>query len=142
MLLIGFVHALEIQAAEITQNRVITIDEVRLKNEGGEWVAIIKPDKKVDTMDEEPNLSFFNQGLVPPAEYINFEILIRDTAKPEGLIHITGKRDFNPLPLKKASFVNVYFTLDFENEWHIHRVELTVDQTTRVILEDQIAIQR
>lgn len=140
-MLVGFVHAPEMQAAEITQNRVITIDEVRLKNEGGEWVSIIKPDKKVDTTNEEPSLSFFNQGLVPPAEYVNFEILIRDTAKPEGLMRITGKRDFNPLSLKKASFINIYFTLDFKNKWDIHRVELTVDRATRVILAGEIMVQ-
>lgn len=58
----------------------ITILKVELKNEAGEWVKIIEPDRRVDLAQEEAMVAFFNNdGRVPFGSYVNFRVTISET---------------------------------------------------------------
>ena len=106
---------------------VITIKEVQLKKDSGEWITVIEPDHQVDLVNQEPMISFFNNGRrVPPGDYSNFKILLLRTIKiknaqhfslvyesPNDEIAISGSEDFlQPLKVKRGSFISVRFVLD------------------------------
>lgn len=120
----------------------VTIQKVDLKNEFGEWVTVMEPDKKVDLAQDEPSVSFFNNGRVPPGKYVNVRVRL-----DQGLI--SRIKDYAlPLDIKKGSFVNVAFGFDFSGisrslgQDNFKQIQLTVDDEDRLDGADQIKIER
>ena len=126
--LFGFIS--DTFAASAPSECVITIKSVQLKKDSGEWITVIEPDYQVDLVNQEPAVSFFNNGRrVPPGNYSNFKALLLRTIKvkdtkrlsfiyeaPNNEIAIYGSRDFpEPLKVKTASFIGVRFGLDLSN---------------------------
>ena len=97
---------------------LVTIKSVELKNTASKWVTVIRPDKQADLANQEARITFFNNsGRVPPGRYINFKILLSNTAWTErGELGLTASPDFvSPLEVKKGSFISVRFGVSFEN---------------------------
>lgn len=66
-------------AAE-TAKFVVTLKKVELKNNTGQWITVIEPDRRIDLVNEEASVSFFNNGgRVPPGNYINYRITLSET---------------------------------------------------------------
>ena len=106
---------------------VVTIKSVQLQKESGEWITVIEPDRRVDLVNQEPTVSFFNNGRrVPPGNYNNFKIFLLRTIKakddkgidviyeaPHEEIVIDGNRNFlESAQVKRQSFVSVWFELN------------------------------
>ncbi|HTL71393.1 MAG TPA: hypothetical protein VL404_08900 [Candidatus Eisenbacteria bacterium] len=65
----------------------VTIEKVELKNAQSEWITIIRPDRLVDLINEEPVVSFFNNdGRIPAGRYVNFRVTLSETVRIAGRI--------------------------------------------------------
>lgn len=70
----------------------VTLKKFELKNNTGQWIAVIEPDRQVDLAQEEAKVSFFNtSGRVPDGNYINFRITLSESVRVQGRagIHVT-----------------------------------------------------
>ena len=70
----------------------VYLKKFELKNNTGQWITVIEPDRPVDLVEEEARISLFNTaGRVPDGNYINFRITISETVKVQGRdeIHVT-----------------------------------------------------
>ena len=77
--------AFAVEKPDMPSQYVITIKSVQLKNNTGQWITVIEPDRQVDLVTTEPSVSFFNNaGRVPPGNYINFKVEILETIKLAG----------------------------------------------------------
>ena len=52
-----------------------------LKNNAGEWITVVEPDKQVDLFSDQGKVTFFNQGRIPEGDYLNFKLVISETVK-------------------------------------------------------------
>ncbi len=117
---------------------VITIENVELKESGGEWISVIRPDKRVDLRNERAFVSFFNnQGRVPTGRYDDFRITYLDSANEKKSLHPV-KPLGEALEVKRGSFVNVCF--DFGNvgdfqPLQVKKAAVTVDDRTEEVGE-------
>jgi len=66
-------------AGRETTKYVITVVSIELKNVTGEWKTLIRPDKRIDLTEAETMFSLFNNGQIPPGNYINFRITLSET---------------------------------------------------------------
>lgn len=120
----------------------VTIQKVELKSAGGEWVTVMEPDKKVDLALDEPSVSFFNNGRVPPGKYVNVRVQL-----DQGLISRIEDYALS-LDIKKGSFVNVSFGFDLAGssrslgQDNFKQIQLTIDEEERLDGPDQIKIER
>ncbi len=115
----------------------MTIKSVQLKKSTGEWVTVIEPDHQVDLVNQEPMVSFLNNGRrVSPGTYINFKIILSETVKVKGVDGTSKTLNFNaqdkdgemqiysredllqPLRIKEHSFIGVWFDLDLSRTLH------------------------
>ena len=89
---------------------VVTISEVSLKKDSGEWVRVIAPDKEVDLSREEARVGFFNnQGRVPAGRYVNFKITLHDGGR------VTAREDLSSVVyIQKGDFIQVAFDVNRE----------------------------
>ena len=118
----------------------ITIEKVELKNSSGEWVTVIRPDKRVDLAQEEPAVRFFNNGRILPDDYVNVRVTLNDVGAGTRIARTTLERatDYQPpVSIKKGTFVGVSFLFDWEvsrriSQDTIKQVKLVVDQDERV----------
>lgn len=70
----------------------VTLKKFELKNNTGQWLTVIEPDRSVNLAEEEARISFFNTaGRVPDGNYINFRITLSETVRVQGRdeIHVT-----------------------------------------------------
>ena len=117
----------------------ITIEKIELKNAAGEWVTVIRPDRRLDLEQEEPTVRFFNNGRIAPGEYGNVRVTLTEAT-------LERKADFSPpLSIKQGSFVNVSFLFDLNaadqlNEQTVRQVSVTVDQDERTDKGDTIKV--
>ncbi len=122
---------------------IMTIQSVELKNEKGEWLTVLEPDRQVDLAQEEPRVSFFNNGRVPPGNYLNFRLTVFGRY-PGRTIEVFGKEDLKaPLVVKRGSFVGVHFKLDecgFPPK-EIRELSVTVDEVTKTYGSREITIR-
>ncbi len=128
-------------AAAVPAGSVITIKSVELKNDKGQWLTIIEPDKQVDITKEESGLSFFNNNRVPPGNYVNFRIVVFERS-PKETMEVHGIKDFMPsLEVKRGSFIGVWFQFDLRllPAKEIRQVTVTLDEKTVVYSGDEIA---
>ena len=120
---------------------VITIKGVYLKDGMGEWVKVIEPDRRVDLSQEEPVVTFFNNGgRVPAGEYQNFRV---DYLSAEGgSAKLFSKEDFKKaVAVHKGSFVRVAFNLGLEKNITVKKADLTVDEDHRSLLSDSLTLE-
>ena len=116
----------------------ITIDQVELKKTSGEWVTIVRPDRRLDITQEEPAVRFFNNGRIPSGDYSN--VRVHFTAEEETRKQMTLERvaDYAPpVAVKKGSFIGVTFSLDWKDgervsERAVKEVKLVADQDERI----------
>ncbi len=116
----------------------ITVDQVELKNSSGQWITVIRPDRRVDLAEEEPAVRFFNNGRIPPGEYSN--VRVRFTVEEDGRKAMSLERaeDYAPpLAVKKGTFVGVSFSFDWGDAPRVSadtvkEVRLVVDQEERI----------
>lgn len=127
-------------SAEASDPFFVTIQKVELKNAAGEWVTVIEPDKKVDLAQDEPSVSFFNNGRVEPGRYVNVRVRL-----DRGVL--VRSEDYEaPLSIKKGSFVNVMFGFDFTKQAkdlsqdNFKQIHVTVDEDERTDGGDKITI--
>ena len=95
-------------SAEDLSSFAAIISRFELKEKSGGWVTVIEPDRRVDFSRESAEMSFFNNGRVPPGEYVNFRISFYEKTKIPGLSEARSVElaaDFSPLEIKKGSFV-------------------------------------
>lgn len=129
----------------------ITLDGVELKNASGEWVTVIRPDKRVDLSQEEPAVRFFNNGRIPEGEYVNVRVTFTPGAWQEAGTRLAprvlkmerGEDYAEPFAIKKGTFVGVSFSFDHPerlNAEAVQEVRVTIDQQTRVDGSDRIKI--
>ena len=124
----------------------ITIDQVELKDIGGQWVSVLRPDRRLDITQEEPVVRFFNNGRIPAGEYTN--VRVRFTAEEDGGKEMTLERteDYSPpLTVKKGTFVGVTFSFDWKagerlSERSVKEVKLITDQDERIDGGDKIKL--
>lgn len=103
----------------------ITIQQLELKKDSGEWLSILEPDHRVDLRSTEASVSFFNNGRVPAERFKNFRIRFEDHGKNTEMFR---KTDLDPpFQVNKGSFVNVSFELDLDSRT-VKQTHLTVDQ--------------
>ena len=110
------------------EESVITVESVALKNTKGEWVTVLRPDKKINLETTEPSLSFFNKGNVPPGDYVNFKVVLYGTSAAGGEKAVLAKQDLAPIVVKRSSFVRVWF--EGHSLESIQELGITVDDTT------------
>lgn len=124
----------------------ITIDQVELKKTSGEWVSVIRPDRRLDITQEEPVVRFFNNGRIPAGDYSN--VRVRFTAEEEGRKAMTLERaeDYMPpVAIKKGTFVGVTFSFDWKageplSQRSVKEVKLVTDQDERIDGGDKIKL--
>jgi hypothetical protein len=133
-------------AALAAQPFFITIEKVELKNAAGQWVTVIRPDRRLDLTQEEPVIRFFNNGRIAPGEYVNVRVSLlaeEGTTKP---VTLERASDYAPaVIIRKGTFVGVSFDFDWEREARlsaetIREVRLTADQDERTDKGDIIKI--
>jgi len=112
----GFAAGPAPASAGETAKFIITIQSVQLKNNTGQWITVIEPDRRVDLVDEEASISFFNNtGRVPPGNYINYRIVLSETVTFAGRIKSNnskaGGRSTIGGPAAKASELGDQITL-------------------------------
>ncbi len=116
----------------------ITIDQVELKNKAGEWVTVVRPDRRLDLTQEEPAVRFFNNGRIPPGEYTNVRVRFTPDEAPRKQLNLERLEDYAPsLPVKKGDFIGVSFSFDWReakplSTGSIKEVKLIVDEDERV----------
>ena len=127
------------------QSFFVTVDKVELKGAGGKWVSVIEPDRKVDLMQEEATISFFNNGRVPPDDYSNVRVSLTGENYKDKFF-LERKEDFEKaVAIKKGSFVNVSFEFDFSkaheiSQQTVKQIHLTVDEEERIDGGDNIKV--
>ena len=120
------------------------LEEVSLKNDSGQWQVLARPDHPIDFLHEELGLSFFNQGRIADAKYVNVKWVMAPLASAG-----TRKRFFamlkkdlpTPLSIKKNSFISVslFFGADRDaGDREIQKAAATVDEMTQNFLADEI----
>ena len=124
---------------------VITIKSVQLQKDSGEWVTVIEPDHQVDLANQEPTVSFFNNGRrVPEGHYGNFKIFFsyKGSAKE---IQIYGSNNFKEaLKVKGRSFISVWFKLNLMDALNgvlpekVEQAAVVVDEQTIIIPGENI----
>ncbi len=63
----------------------VTLKKFELKNNTGQWITVIEPDRPVDLAQEEAKVSLFNtSGRVPDGNYINFRITLSESVRVQG----------------------------------------------------------
>lgn len=70
----------------------VVLKKLELKNNTGQWVTVVEPDRPVNLAEEEARVSFFNTaGRVPEGHYINFRLTFSETVRIQGRdeIHVT-----------------------------------------------------
>ena len=141
---VGLAMAAENNFSPIVGNStpyVITIKGVYLKDGVGKWVKVIEPDRRVDLSQEEPVVTFFNNGgRVPAGEYQNFRV---DYLSAEGgSAKLFSKEDFKKaVAVHKGSFVRVAFNLGLEKNITVKKADLTVDEDHRSLLSDSLTLE-
>jgi hypothetical protein len=124
----------------------ITIEKVELKSARGEWLTVIEPDRRLDLAEEEPRVTFFNNGRIPAGDYTNVRLALMAEEASTKKVTLERKTDYDPpLSIKKGAFVNVSFALDLERASRVsadtvRRVNVTVDQDERVDGGDNINV--
>ena len=121
----------------------ITLDQVELKNAEGQWVTVIRPDRKIDLSQEEPAVRFFNNGRIPAGSYSN--VRVHFTPEDQKQLILERLSDYEPaLPVKKGTFIGISFAFDWQapalSEKTIKEVKLTVDQDERIDGSDKIKL--
>lgn len=113
---------------------IITIESVQLKKDSGEWITVIEPDHQVDLANQDPTVSFFNNGRrVPPGNYENFRIIFngKDNA---GRVQIFSGEDFSKtLKVQVRSFVSASFELNLAGslrDSNVKNATVVVDNQT------------
>ena len=130
--------------AETAEPLFITIDRVALKSISGEWVTVIRPDKRLDLTQEEPVVRFFNNGRIPAGEYSNVRVEFTAEHAPSKKMVLERAQDYRPsLPVKKGTFIGVTLSFDWEkardfSSGSVKEVRLVVDQAERVDGGDKI----
>lgn len=122
---------------------VVTIQSLELKNTDQKWIDVIHPDKAVDLTQQEPGVTFINNGRIPPGRYLNFRVVF-DEASEEGRSRVlfTAKSDLNEhLDVKKTSFVGVRFRLNPENPRDVYQAKITVDASSQTLTGDQLVLE-
>ena len=120
------------------QSVFITIDRVELKNSSGEWVTVIRPDRRLDLTQEEPSVRFFNNGRIPSGNYSNVRVSFTAEEPARKAMTLERKEDYNPpVAIKKGTFVGVTFLFDRLGEAPlsaetIHETRLVVDQDEHI----------
>ncbi len=115
----------------------ITIHKLELKKNSGEWLSIVEPDHRVDLMNTEAAISFFNNGRVPAEWFKNFKITFEDHGQKT---EIFRKKDMDtPFQVKRGSFVNVSFELDLHSK-KVKETHLVVDQQEFIDSGDNIGM--
>lgn len=111
---------------------VITIKSVQLEKDSGEWITVVEPDHKVDLAEQEPRVSFFNNGRrVPVGSYRNFKVIFYNKSSGQE-IQIYGNKNFlEPLKVKTGSFISVWFDLNLCDK---------VEQATVVVDDQKVTI--
>ena len=116
----------------------ITIQKLELKTKDAGWVTVVEPDHKVDLMSTEASASFFNDGRVPPGDYENFRVFLDDYGTTRTITRTVNYSP--PVPVKKGSFISVWFILKFEltadgkpvRPSGVRELRLTVDDVLHV----------
>jgi hypothetical protein len=124
--------------AQAAEPYFVTIAALELQKQDGGWVTVVEPDHRVDLMNTEAQVSFFNNGRVPPGEYQNFRVLFDDAGTRRTITR--GEPYTPPLPVRKGSFISVWFILNFELDGDglpvrprsVKELRLTVDDFLQV----------
>lgn len=69
-----------------TTKYAITIRKVELRSTDGTWVTVVEPDRVIDLINEEPVVSFFNNGRIPEGSYVNFRLVLSETVTIAGCV--------------------------------------------------------
>ncbi len=64
-----------------------TVKRVDLKNDQGEWITVIEPDKAIDIENDPLSISFFNSGRIPAGNYENFRVVLSEHFQFSGEDH-------------------------------------------------------
>ena len=124
----------------------ITIDSVELKNEAGDWITVIRPDKRLDLASEEPAVRFFNNGRIPPGDYANVRVHFTAEEEPTRKMTLERKSDYSPpVSIGPGTFVGVSFAFDWKDggrvsEQTLREVRLVTDNEERVDGSDRIKL--
>ena len=91
----------------------ITLDRVELKNAAGEWVTVLQPDRRLDLMQEEPAVRFFNNGRIPNGKYSNVRVSFTAEEPVRKMMKLERTKDYKPaVAIKKGTFIGVAFLFD------------------------------
>ncbi len=119
------------------------VESVDLKDSEGNWRRVSQPDTVIPFEEKEAAVSFFNNGRVPPGEYVNFRVGLLCTAAEASaslekhharVFRVTGKSDWSALEIRKGSFVRIEFLFDNSEEGPIKkvkRIQILADEETR-----------
>ena len=124
----------------------ITIDRVELKNASGEWVTVIRPDRRVDLTQQEAVVRFFNNGRIPAGRYTNVRVSLTEEEGTKKKRIFERSSDYSPSVLiQKGAFVGVSFSFSFGVDAQkpfsaetVKEVRLVVDQDERIDGSDKI----
>ena len=129
---------------------IVTIQSLMLKNQTGEWITIVRPDKEVDLFSDQAKVTLFNSGKIPDGEYLNFKLAISETVRVSEADHFgnrtreggrviiggTARNNFE-LPGEITSFIEksptwtdkeegeIKATINFDNEDEDDIIEIT-----------------
>ena len=116
----------------------ITIDQVELKSASGQWVTVIRPDRRVDLAAEEPSVRFFNNGRIPAGDYSNVRVRFTPEEGARKQMSLERSEDYEkPIGVKKGTFIGVSFLFDWAGKpgvsaEAVKEVRLVVDQEEHV----------
>ncbi len=122
---------------------VIIIKGVYLKNDAGEWIKVIEPDRKVDLSREEAVVTFFNNaGRVPAGSYKNFRVDFFSAGDSNSVRKLLSKDDFERVvAVGKGSFIRVAFDLKLEQSLAVEKADLTVGEDERKLLGNSLILE-
>ena len=129
---------------------VIIIKGVYLKNDSGEWIKVIEPDRRVDLSQEEAAVTFFNNaGRVPAGSYKNFRVDFFSAEDPACLPdrqgsarRLSSKNDLEKaVMVNKGSFIRVAFDLQLDKTIAVQSADLAVGEDARKFLADSLSLE-